>query len=220
MSQSSSDSPSRFWTRSARAVVVAEVFAQDKADLRVFRDRLPEHLRDVLAQVDAEVEEVGEDDDLLSPPGGRMFQTPRRRGSPGRPSGRVSTIPPPDERRASAIRSMSSSAPAARLPWPMRITARLLFPCDLHSTRSCVIFPHSPEHISNFAVGLRGRFRRSRDLFSTMHILAALPGRQLAPEGAQTCVPADVPLRWHGARKNLQSRPPEIDPLACGTCVQ
>jgi hypothetical protein len=42
------------------------------------------------------------------------------------------------------------------------------------------------------------------DLFSTMRILALLPENQLAPDGAQTCFPAVAPLRWPGARKNLQ----------------
>jgi hypothetical protein len=55
----------------------------------MFFDVLPENLRDVFAEVDAE----------------------------------VSTIPPDFSRSSSAIFSMSSSAPAARLPWPIRITA-------------------------------------------------------------------------------------------------
>ena len=82
-------------------VVVAEVFAQDQADLRVFRDRLPEHLRDVLAQVDAEVEEVGDDDDLRRPPADAGF---KHLGEGGPPSGHPAELDDPAARRTQGFR--------------------------------------------------------------------------------------------------------------------
>ena len=46
----------------------------------------------------------------------------------------------------------------------------------------------------------------ARDLFPTTHVLAPLPGKD-SRKGAQPVFPADAPLRWHGTRKNLESRP-------------
>ena len=44
----------------------------------------------------------------------------------------------------------------------------------------------------------------AQDLFPTMIILTALPGKNSRLPGAQTVFPAAAPLRCHGARKNLQ----------------
>jgi hypothetical protein len=52
-------------------------------------------------------------------------------------------------------------------------------------------------------------FAGARDLFPTMLILASLPGKNSRLSGAQTIFPAVAPLRWHGARKNLQCAPRE-----------
>ena len=101
MSQSSSDSPSRFCDEGDEGVVVAEVFAQDQADLRVFRDRLPEHLRDVLAQMDAEVEEVGDDDDLRRPLADARFE---HLGEGGPPSGHPAELDDPAVCRTQGFR--------------------------------------------------------------------------------------------------------------------
>jgi hypothetical protein len=43
-----------------------------------------------------------------------------------------------------------------------------------------------------------------KNLFSTLQLLAALTGRQLAPEGAQTFVPSVVPLCAQGAPENIR----------------
>jgi hypothetical protein len=47
-------------------------------------------------------------------------------------------------------------------------------------------------------------FAGAQDLFTTMLILASLPGKNSRLSGAQTVFPAGAPLRWHGTRKNLQ----------------
>lgn len=49
-------------------------------------------------------------------------------------------------------------------------------------------------------------FAGSQDLVSTVLVLAALPGRQLAPDSARTGAPADTSLRWYGAR-NISHAP-------------
>jgi hypothetical protein len=49
-------------------------------------------------------------------------------------------------------------------------------------------------------------FTGTQDLFPTLLTLVALPENQLALR-AQTCFPAVAPLRWQGARKNLQIVP-------------